>query len=60
MKNERTTNLADVVEFFYGEFLALYGDPELASVATAAMVNDLMAAQVEKTQSHEKTRATAA
>jgi len=37
------TNLGDLIASFYQEFLELYGDPELASVATATIINDLMA-----------------
>ena len=32
----------DPVVFFYEEFLELYGDAELASVATAAVINDML------------------
>lgn len=40
-----TTNLplGELISSFYEEFLALYGDEELASVATAAVINDLLA-----------------
>ena len=37
------TDLGDVISALYMEFLTLYeGDAELASVATAAAVNDLL------------------
>lgn len=36
------TNLGELITQFYGEFLAMYGDEELASVATAAVINDLL------------------
>ena len=36
------TNLGDLISKFYEHFLAAYGDEELASVATAAVINDLI------------------
>ena len=36
------TNLGELISSFYEEFLSLYGDEELASVATAAVINDLL------------------
>ena len=36
------TTLGEIIALFYEEFLALYGDEELASVATAATINDLL------------------
>jgi hypothetical protein len=38
-----STSLGDIIQQVYAEFLARYGDEELASVATAAVVNDLLA-----------------
>ena len=38
------TNLGDLISTCYQEFLAMYGDEELASVATAAVINDLLTA----------------
>lgn len=37
------TTLGELISTVYGEFLAKYGDEELASVATAAVINDLLA-----------------
>lgn len=37
------TNLGDLISMFYDEFVAMYGDEELASVATAAAINDILA-----------------
>jgi hypothetical protein len=37
-----TTTLGDLISTLYEQFLAKYGDAELASVATAAVVNDLL------------------
>lgn len=44
MHTETThTTLGEMIAEIYAEFLALYGDEELASVATAAVVNDMLA-----------------
>lgn len=37
------TTLGDLIALFYREYLDLYGDEELASLATAASINDLLA-----------------
>lgn len=37
------TTLGDLISTVYDEFLELYHDEELASVATAAVINDLLA-----------------
>lgn len=37
-----TSTLGDLITTCYAEFLAMYGDEELASLATAAVVNDLL------------------
>ncbi|MBI5794546.1 hypothetical protein HZA87_05735 [Candidatus Uhrbacteria bacterium] len=34
--------LGELITLFYKEFLAMYGDEELASVATAAAISDLL------------------
>lgn len=36
------TTLGELISLFYDEYLALYGDKDLASVATAATVNELL------------------
>lgn len=36
------TTLGDLITTLYDEFLAAYGDEELASVAVAATINDLL------------------
>jgi hypothetical protein len=42
------TNLGDLISLFYDEFVGLYGDEELASVAAAAVINELLhAAELE-------------
>jgi hypothetical protein len=35
------TNLGELIDTLYAEFLKLYGDEDLASVATAAAINEL-------------------
>lgn len=42
---ETTLSLGDVIDRVYREFLANYGDEELAAVATAAVVNDMLMRQ---------------
>jgi hypothetical protein len=39
-----TTNIGDLINTLYENFLEMYGDEELASVATAAVINDLLTA----------------
>ena len=36
------TNIGDLVSTFYQHFLDQYGDVELAAVATAAVINDIL------------------
>ncbi len=36
------TNLGELISTLYDEFLTQYGDEELASVATAAVINDFL------------------
>jgi hypothetical protein len=38
-----STNLGEVIAVLYEQFLAVYGDEELASVAVAATVNEMLA-----------------
>lgn len=38
-------SLGELISEFYAYFLAIYGDEELASIATAAVINDLMGAE---------------
>jgi len=40
-----SVSLGDLIKLFYEEFLALYGDEDLASVAAAASINELLANQ---------------
>ncbi len=46
-RNQRktTTNIGDLISLFYEEYLSLYGDEDLATVAAAATVNDILAEQ---------------
>ena len=44
MKTQQTT-LGELISLFYREYLSLYGDSEVASVATAATINQLLQAE---------------
>jgi hypothetical protein len=37
-----TSTIGELISIFYKHFIELYGDEELASIATAAIINDLM------------------
>ena len=37
------TSIGELISIFYAHFIELYGDEDLASVATAAVINDLLA-----------------
>jgi hypothetical protein len=45
MSQAETVSLGDLIALFFEEFLALYGDEDLASVAAAATINELLATQ---------------
>jgi len=51
MTQTTTVSLADLITTIYDEYLALYGDKELASVAAAATINDILA---ERSQSQRQ------
>jgi hypothetical protein len=38
-----STSLGELISALYDEFLAVYGDEEIASLATAATINELLA-----------------
>lgn len=40
------TTIGELISVFYAQFMELYGDEELASVATAAVINDLLEQQL--------------
>ena len=44
-------NLSDLISMFYDEYLAIYGDEELASVAAAATINDILAERTQPVRS---------
>jgi hypothetical protein len=46
-----TASIGELINIFYQHFIELYGDEELASVATAAVINDLLADGGEELQS---------
>ena len=47
MTQTTTVSLADLNTTIYDEYLALYGDKELASVAAAATINDILAERAQ-------------
>lgn len=47
MTQATTVSLADLITTLYDEYLALYGDKELASVAAAATINDILAERAQ-------------
>ena len=47
MSHTSHTNLGELISLLFEEFTELYGDEELASVAAAAVVNDLLSLPVE-------------
>ena len=44
------TNIGELISIFYQHFMEMYGDEDLASVATAAVINDLLADEMEEIQ----------
>jgi hypothetical protein len=42
LPSRTVVSLGDLVEALYEEYLSVYGDPELAEIAAAATVNDLL------------------
>ena len=43
-----TPTIGDLVSLFYEEFLAMYGDEDMAEVAAAATINELLAERAEQ------------
>lgn len=41
------TTLGELISTLYDRFMEMYGDEELASVATAAVINDMLSAPEE-------------
>lgn len=56
---DNDTSLGDLITLFYEEYLAIYGDEELASVAAAATINDLLAERELAKGQPERLRAVA-
>ena len=46
MNSKTHTTLGDLITVFFDEYMELYGDEELAAVAAAATLNDLISEQV--------------
>ena len=45
MNTTYRTTLGDLISLFYDEYMHQYGDAELASVATAVSVNEILVAE---------------
>ena len=45
MNTTYRTTLGDLISLFYEEYLHQYGDAELASVATAVSINEILVAE---------------
>jgi len=54
MNRTDTVSLGDLISLFYEEYLALYGDEDLASVAAAATVNELLADRAQHPEDAEE------
>ncbi len=39
------TDIGELIRIFFEQFMAVYGDEDIASVATAAVINDLITAR---------------
>ena len=48
MTQTSNTTIGDLISMFYAEFMEMYGDEELASVATAAVINDLLSESADQ------------
>jgi len=42
------SRVGELIAFFYQEYLGIYGDEDLASVATAATINEILTASAEQ------------
>ena len=49
MTREVNTDIGELISLFYQEFLSLYNDEELASIATATVITDLLAGEPVET-----------
>ena len=47
MTTQVNTNIGELIAVFFAQFMELYGDEELASIATAAVINDLLSSDTE-------------
>ncbi len=45
--------LGEIISIVYDEFLARYGDEELASIATAAVINDILSSPATQRREEE-------
>lgn len=54
MTQTTTLSLAELISMVYEEFLAIYEDEDLASVAAAATINDLLAERALRAGTQDK------
>lgn len=47
------TTLGELISIFYEQFLEMYGDEELAAVAAASMINDLLSQEASGVEAVE-------
>ena len=47
---ENDLNLGELISLYYNAYLEQYGDPQMASVATAATINEMLEVIEEDTQ----------
>ena len=45
MTREVNTDIGELISLFYQEFLTLYNDEELAAIATATVITDLLSCE---------------
>ena len=49
MTRTHDTSIGELISIFYARFMELYDDEDLASMATAAVINDLLLAERNRT-----------
>lgn len=54
MSQTTTLSLAELISMVYEEFLAIYEDEDLASVAAAATINDILAERALRASTQDR------
>lgn len=57
--NTQTTTLGELITLFFDEYMDVYKDRDLASVATAATINELLVEEAEAANRGDPKRAEA-